>query len=162
MTPLLRVKPCSCWFSAQRPARRDDSHGATETRRLIHRTVQNPSSVPPCETLLLLVQCSKTTTTQLQNPSSVSPCLRVKPAPVSSVLKDQHDVMTHTEPRSHGGSSTAQNPTSVPPCETQPLMAHDVERYASNLPLIIRRIPSFIKASPKLSKYPTFKSVRRK
>jgi len=73
-------------------------------------------TVPPCETLLLLVQCSKTSTTRLltrshgdteahpphstaQNPSSVPPCLRVKPAPVSTVLKDPHDAMLT---RSHG------------------------------------------------------------
>ena len=49
-------------------------------------------TVPPCETLHLLVQRSKTHTTQLQNPSSVPllcpwvPCLRVKPAPVSTVI----------------------------------------------------------------------------
>jgi len=46
--PCPRVKPCICWFSAQRPTRRYYSHGDAETRRLIHRTEQYLSSVPPC------------------------------------------------------------------------------------------------------------------
>jgi len=56
------------------------------------------------------------------------------PAPVGSVLKDPYDVITHTEPRRHGGfsiaqHSTAQNSTkpklraSVTPCETQLFIA---------------------------------------
>jgi hypothetical protein len=57
------------------------------------------------------------------------PCLRVKPAPVGSVLKDQHDAITHTKTRRHGGLSTVQNSTepklrvSVTPCETQLFIA---------------------------------------
>jgi len=55
--------------------------------------------VPPCETLLLLALCSMTR------------------------HKDQHDAISHTETRRHGGSSTAQNPSFVPPCETLLLLA---------------------------------------
>ena len=111
-----------------------------------HSTAQNRTepklraSVPPCETLLLLVQCSITHTTLLLTrrhkateaypPHSTEPKLRapVSPcethAPVSIVLKDPYDAISHTETRRHGGSSIVQNSTkpklrdSVPPCET--------------------------------------------
>ena len=63
--PCLRVKLCSCWFSAQRLARRYCSHGAAETFPPYRTEPKLRALVPPCETLLLLVQCSKTSTTLL-------------------------------------------------------------------------------------------------
>jgi len=68
----LRVKPCSCWFSAQTPARRDCSHGAAETRRLFHRTAPNPSSV---SWLRPLVECRYARKCLRVNPPLFALCL---------------------------------------------------------------------------------------
>ena len=133
VTRCLRVKLCTCWFSAQRLVRRDYSHGATEPRRLFHRTAQNLSSVPPCLRVkpcscwfsaqrLARRDCSHgdaeprrlfhSTRTEPKLRALVPPC--ETHAPVGSVLKDPYDAITHTEPRSHGGSSIAQHRTQAP------------------------------------------------
>ena len=116
-----------------------DQHDAiahTETRRhggssivQIRTKPKLRVSVTPCETQLFIALWSLTSTTLLltrshedtkahpsyrtgQNPSSVSPCIRVKPAPVSSALKDPHDAATEPKLRA-----------SVTPCETLLLLA---------------------------------------
>jgi len=130
--------------SAQRPTRRNFSHGDTKPRRLIHRTEPKlRDSVSPCETLHLLVPCSKTHTTHRTEPKlrgSVSPCetllllvqcskthtthrtepkLRGSVSPCETLLLLVQCSKTRTTlllTRRHGGSSTTQNPSSVTPC----------------------------------------------
>ena len=97
----LRVKLCSCWFSAQRLVRGDGSHGDAEPRRLFHSTRTEPklrALVPPCETLLLMVQCSMTRTTLLLT-------------------------LSHGDTEAHPSYRTEPKlRASVPPCETPLLM----------------------------------------